>query len=1047
TPTTVTYFVDGVQVKSDAMAGNNPMYVYLSNNSLAGTLNADWVRIASYPLTSATYISCARDAGAPVTWSQLLWHGQTPAGTSVSFQTRTSTDAVNWSSWSVVSGAQITSPAGRYLQYQAALSGTAQSSPQVDDVTVSTTAPATSTPTPTPTSTITPTPTVTNTPLPGPTNTPTLTPTVTPTPTNTLVPTNTPTPTPTNTPTSPPTNTPTATSTPVPSVVLVGDANIEANSDNNGPGRGEAFLYTAAASGTATRLSIYLAPSNVSTQVMVGLYSNASGDVPGTLLTQGTIMNPVAGIWSSVGVTPVSVTAGTKYWLALLSPSTTVQFRSTATGTKAVASAQGNLSSLPATWTAGQVWLNAPASMFAVHDSSSAVPPTISGVSAINVTDSGATIAWTTDVASNSQVDFGTSIAYGSTTPLDPSLVINHSVVLTNLNASTTYHYRVRSTDSAGNQATSTDFTFATPALTPPTNPILVVVDPTSPGPFGAYLGEILRAEGINSFQTTAPSNVTAAYLANFPMVILPRTATLTSAQVTMYSNYVSAGGTLLALRPDPQLASVFGLTAAAGTTSDGYLLVNSTNPVSAGITNQTLQFHGIADQYTLSGATSLATLYSDATTATTFPAVVTNTFGSGRAAAFTFDLAQSIAYTRQGNPATAGTPYVDGIVRTISAFTGGWVNLDRVPVPQADEQQRLLANIITNFGQQTTPIPRLWYFPSAGHLSMLIPTGDDHGQVDSVYQNYASIVEASGGRYSFYVSRFGPLTPATQQNLTSRGHEVTIHPYAQADNQTLDQGFVAAINWFQGRFGVLATQTVRNHQLAWQGWADGAKVEQNYGIGMDTSFYTWGSWLQKSGGQWVCDGYPTGSGLPMKFVDQSGVIVPVYQQVTELVDEQMMAGAGAGYCGLTEAAATTTAQQLIDQALAGFYSAVTLQVHTDYGKTIYLGNVAAYAQSKGMPIWTTQRWLSFTQARHDAAIDQFAWNATSHQLTFRYRASTSEPATTVLVPSTWQTKSITSTTVDGGAAGTSGLTAKGLSYTAVSVPSGTHTIVVQYAP
>ena len=71
----------------------------------------------------------------------------------------------------------------------------------------------------------------------------------------------------------------------------------------------------------------------------------------------------------------------------------------------------------------------------------------------------------------------------------------------------------------------------------------------------------------------------------------------------------------------------------------------------------------------------------------------------------------------------------------------------------------------------------------------------------------------------------------ATQQNLASRGHEVTIHPYAQADSQTMDQGLAAAVNWFQGRFGFAPTQTVRNHQLAWQGWADGAKVAQNYGV------------------------------------------------------------------------------------------------------------------------------------------------------------------------------------------------------------------------
>jgi hypothetical protein len=99
------------------------------------------------------------------------------------------------------------------------------------------------------------------------------------------------------------------------------------------------------------------------------------------------------------------------------------------------------------------------------------------------------------------------------------------------------------------------------------------------------------------------------------------------------------------------------------------------------------------------------------------------------------------------------------------------------------------------------------------------------------------------------------------------------------------------------------------------------------------------------------------------------------------------------------------------------------------------------------MPIWTMQRWSSFTQARHDAVIDQFAWNATSRQLTFRYRASTAEPSTTVLIPATWQTAAITSTTVDGASSTTTPMTVKGIAYRAVSVPSGSHTVVVQYAP
>ena len=197
-----------------------------------------------------------------------------------------------------------------------------------------------------------------------------------------------------------------------------------------------------------------------------------------------------------------------------------------------------------------------------------------------------------------------------------------------------------------------------------------MVVDPASPSPFGAYHGEILRAEGINSFQTAAPSNVTAAYLANFPMVILPRRPRSPERKSRCTPTTSATAARSSHSDPIHSLRAFFGLSTASGTTSARVPAGQPRNPISTGITNQTLQFHGVADRYTLSGpvVASLATLYTNATTATAFPAVATNTFGSGRAAAFTFDLAQSIAYTRQGNPATAGTAYSDGIIRTISA-------------------------------------------------------------------------------------------------------------------------------------------------------------------------------------------------------------------------------------------------------------------------------------------------------------------------------------------------------------------------------------------
>src|SRR5206468_892759 len=91
-------------------------------------------------------------------------------------------------------------------------------------------------------------------------------------------------------------------------------------------------------------------------------------------------------------------------------------------------------------------------------------PPTISGVTASGITSTGATIAWTTNEASDSQVEYGPTVAYGSLTTRNSSLVTSHSQALSGLAAATLYHFRVKSSDASGNLAVSPDSTFTTSA-------------------------------------------------------------------------------------------------------------------------------------------------------------------------------------------------------------------------------------------------------------------------------------------------------------------------------------------------------------------------------------------------------------------------------------------------------------------------------------------------------------------------------------------------------------------------------------------------------
>lgn len=91
-------------------------------------------------------------------------------------------------------------------------------------------------------------------------------------------------------------------------------------------------------------------------------------------------------------------------------------------------------------------------------------PPTISNVAASAITVSSAVIVWTTDEPATSQVECGPTASYGSSTNLDQTLDVDHAMTISGLAPSTTYHFRVKSSDGAGNAAQSGDYTFTTTA-------------------------------------------------------------------------------------------------------------------------------------------------------------------------------------------------------------------------------------------------------------------------------------------------------------------------------------------------------------------------------------------------------------------------------------------------------------------------------------------------------------------------------------------------------------------------------------------------------
>jgi hypothetical protein len=103
------------------------------------------------------------------------------------------------------------------------------------------------------------------------------------------------------------------------------------------------------------------------------------------------------------------------------------------------------------------------AGMFLMHGvvSADTVPPTISNVDIADISETSATIIWTTDEDADSLINYGLQEDYGIIRQPNPDRR-NHEIILESLEPGRTYYFRVVSSDAAGNQGISADYQLQT---------------------------------------------------------------------------------------------------------------------------------------------------------------------------------------------------------------------------------------------------------------------------------------------------------------------------------------------------------------------------------------------------------------------------------------------------------------------------------------------------------------------------------------------------------------------------------------------------------
>ncbi|HET6995351.1 MAG TPA: N,N-dimethylformamidase beta subunit family domain-containing protein, partial [Chitinophagaceae bacterium] len=839
------------------------------------------------------------------------------------------------------------------------------------------------------------------------------------------------------------------------------------NDNQGGVEVGTKFRSTA--DGSITALRFYKGAGNT------GTHKGHLWTSTGTLLGEVTFTDETASGWQEAALSvPVGITANTTYIVSYFSPDgfysfTDPYFASTVINGSLQGLAEGEdghngvlkFTPVPAFPDQSSQTINYWADVVFIE--ADIAPPLVSSIvptsNAMNVN-----IGSSVQVVFNEPIDLTTVNAStfelrNASNTLIPATVSYNTVTRTatltpssNLSYISTYTVTLKGGTTGqlirdlSNNALSSNYVYTfTSQFAPPQSPMngpggpILVISSTS-NPFSRYPVEILRAEGLNEFATADISSITPTLLNDYDVIVLGEVA-VDGSRATMLNNWVSAGGTLIAFRPDANLNTLFGLNASTGTLNDKYLLVNSGAGPGLGIVHETIQFHGSADLHTLTaGAISLATLYSDATTATTNPAISTRNVGSGKAIAFMYDLARSIVYTHQGNPDQAGVE-TDGVgpVRSDDQFFPDYLDMDKVQIPQADEQQRLLANIIIQSNLTKKPLPRLWYLPG-GDKAAIVYTVDDHGTASGTTDIFNKLKANSpvGGSTAtwtnfratswFYMGI--PLTDSMAAVYSSEGFDMGVHVQNNCNDFTsfadLDASYTPQLNAFHTNYPSLPQQvTHRFHCIVWSDWLTQAKVELSHGIRYSMDYYYWPP-------QWI-NGRPglfTGSGIPMRFGDLNGDILDVYQGVSQLVNEN-----GVDY--------NVGVNTLLANALGpkGYYG--IFGTHDDYRDTTFSTAVISAALANHVPIISARQALNWLDGRNNSAIGSISWN--NNQLSFSVLAYSGAENLKTMLPLYSSNGQLSSITRNGNSINFTVETIKGIQYAFFDAPLGQNNFVATY--
>ncbi len=346
---------------------------------------------------------------------------------------------------------------------------------------------------------------------------------------------------------------------------------------------------------------------------------------------------------------------------------------------------------------------------------------------------------------------------------------------------------------------------------------------------------------------------------------------------------------------------------------------------------------------------------------ASTYPAVAQGEADRGRWGLFLYDLPRTLLAFHQGHPLFSSTgdfpdPTADGKHRSTD-LVYGLVHPELREVPQAQGHEMLLLGLLRSLTADLSPLPRLWPLPFP-HTGAVILSGDSDNLGADRLRLALNRLGEWGLPYTLYIMP-EDLANLSDQELTdfsARGIDFGLHYYHGSAPTVAEMERGLGEDRARMAARGLRPVSARGHSCIWVGWDEQARLLGEAGLSASSSFM----------GRLA---YPTGTGLPYRFLSRSGERLPLWELPIYAGDDVTLTDKW-GMPPVPEAGALQRTLAALGTSALLYGQPLTFCFHPHYfsgqepATVEWVSGLGAACRERGHPLMNVAQWQDFWRSR-----------------------------------------------------------------------------------